>query len=198
MLVPMKADPGREADDEALVRAHLADPEGDSAAVLIDRWQDRVYQWAYRVVRDHDVALDVAQDALVAMYEALPNYRPYGRFGAWLFTIVHNRARSEVRKRPLVRDPGVELDDLVAGLAGPDDALVQAEHRGRVLAAMRDALDPDERAAVWLRAYEGLGMDDITQMLGLRNATGARGVLQSARRKLRRELGVEPDPEGGT
>lgn len=177
-------------DDEALVRAHLADPEGRWAAMLLERWQDRVYQWAYRVVRDRDVALDIAQDALLAMYKALPGYQPHGRFGAWLFTIVHNRARSEVRRRPLVRDPEFDLDVLPSSDRGPEDAHEQAETERRVMAAIQAELQPVERSALWLRAYEGMGLEDITRLLALDNVSGARGVLQSARRKLRRALGL--------
>lgn len=184
-------------DDEALIRAHLTDPSGNWAEALVERWQDRVYQWAYRVVRDHDTALDVSQDALIAMYRALPSYEPHGRFGAWLFTIVHNRARSSVRRRPLVRDSEVDLDDLVSHDPSPAERHESDERARRVDDAIRLHLEPVERAAIWLRAFEGLGVDDISSMLGFRNATGARGVLQTARRKLRRALGEDGGAEEG-
>jgi RNA polymerase sigma-70 factor (ECF subfamily) len=192
----MGEEPKDGLDDEALVRAHLADPDGTAATALIARWQDRVYQWAYRVVRDHDAALDVAQDALLSMYRNLPAYKERGRFGAWLFTIVHNRARSEVRRRPLIRDPEIDLDFLATPGPGPDEQLDSAEWERRLLDTMNRVLEPEERAALWLRSFERLGMEDITQMLKLENATGARGVLQSARRKLRRALGRDGDFAG--
>jgi RNA polymerase sigma-70 factor (ECF subfamily) len=181
----------QELDDEALVRAHLAHPDGPAGALLIERWQDRAYQWAFRVVRDRESALDIAQDALVRMYQALPNYQPCGKFGAWVFAIVHNRAKSALRPRSLVRDPDVDLDSLASSHDGPEDQYVMAESEQRVLDAMNQQLDPDERLALWLRAYEGMGMDDLTELLGIRTASGARGLLQTARRKLRRALGEE-------
>lgn len=184
-------------DDEALIRAHLTDPSGGWAEVLVERWQDRVYQWAYRVVRDHDAALDVAQDALLSMYRTLPDYQPQGRFGAWLFTIVHNRARSAVRRRPLVQDSEVDLDSLVSHERSPEARHEDNERARRVDDAIRTHLEPIERAALWLRAFEGLAVEDISSMLGFRNSTGARGVLQTARRKLRRALGEDDGAEGG-
>jgi len=192
----MRDDPHREDDDEALVRRHKADPGGPAAAILIARWQDRVYQWAYRVTRDRDAALDIAQDSLTRMYQALPAYEPRGRFGAWLFAIVHNRARSAVRRRSLVHDPEVDADSLAAPGSGPEADYDSAEWEQRVLDAMDRALEPRERTALWLRAFEGMSVDDITQLLGLTTATGARGMLQTARRKLVAALRGEPGAPG--
>jgi RNA polymerase sigma-70 factor (ECF subfamily) len=184
-------------DDEALVREHLANRRGPAAAALVARWQDRVYQWAYRVVRDRDAALDVSQDALVRMYQALPGYEPRGRFGAWLFAIVHNRARSAVQRRSLVHDPDVDADRLPSPRRGPEQEYADAQWEQQVLDAMERVLDPTERTALWMRAFEGMGMDDITRLLRLTNATGARGLLQTARRKLAAALRASAGDEGG-
>jgi RNA polymerase sigma-70 factor (ECF subfamily) len=189
--------PGRDDDDETLVRAYQANPAGPAAALLLARWQDRVYQWAYRVVRDRDAALDIAQDSLIRMIQALPRYEPRGRFGGWLFAIVHNRARSAVRRRPLLHDPEVDANSLPSGRRGPEEDYDSAEWEQRVLDAMDQALEPRERTALWLRAYEGMSLDDITQLLGLANATGARGLLQTARRKLVAALRTDSGANGG-
>jgi RNA polymerase sigma-70 factor (ECF subfamily) len=177
-----------EIDDETLVRQHQAHPDGPAGAELIRRWQDRVYQWAYRVVRDHDAAMDVAQDSLMRMYGALPRYEARGTFSAWLFAIVHNRARSSVRPRALSRDIEADADDLPSGTPGPEAEYEAAQGEERVLAAMENALDPVERTALWLRSFEGMSVDDITVVLSLTGASGARGLLQTARRKLKRAL----------
>jgi DNA-directed RNA polymerase specialized sigma24 family protein len=61
---------------------------------------------------------------------------------------------------------------------------------------MEAALDAKERAALWLRAEEGMSVDDITRMLRVDGASGARGLLQTARRKLRAVLD-SADPGDG-
>src|SRR5690242_8112631 len=102
----------QDESDDALVQAYQADPRGPrgqaAASALLERWRLRVYQWARRVVRDHESALDIAQDCLMQAFEALPRYETRGRFSAWLFTIVHNRCLSAVRRRPLMHDPEVD------------------------------------------------------------------------------------------
>jgi RNA polymerase sigma-70 factor (ECF subfamily) len=188
-----------QVSDETLVLVYQSDPDGAkgrrAAGQLIARWQGRVYAWARRYVRERDTALDLAQDCLLQMYQALPRYESRGRFSAWLFTIVHHRCLSAVRRHTLVRDPEVDTDEL-PGAPPPEDQLESAEWQRRVMAAIRDALEPHERTALWLRAYEGMSVEDITHLMGLDGASGARGVLQTARRKLRAALGVVRSPGG--
>jgi DNA-directed RNA polymerase specialized sigma24 family protein len=53
---------------------------------------------------------------------------------------------------------------------------------------MRSHLAPLEQEALWLRCVERMPVDEITRVLGIEGSTGARAVLQSARRKLRAVL----------
>lgn len=179
-------------DDEALIRRYQADPNGESGraatGVLLGRWHGRVYSWAFRVLREREAALDASQEALTQAYAALIRYQARGRFSAWLFTIVHNRCLSEVRKRPLVRDPELDVDALEGRLPGPVEAYEEREGVGRIEALVERVLDPRERTALWLRVNEGLSMDEITRLLDVDGASGARGLLQTARRKLRAAL----------
>lgn len=184
--------PGDEITDEELVTRFLSDREGARGLAaldqLVERWRGRVFLWAYRTLGEREAALDAAQDALLQMMQALPRYQAKGRFSAWLFTIVRNRCLNMVRKRRLVRDPEVDVESLLVDGEAPDDALDSARERERLMQLMNEVLDPTERAALWMRAFEEMNVDDISNMLGITTASGARGVLQSARRKLRAAL----------
>lgn len=186
-----------ERPDDELVAEYVRDREGvpgrAALDVLVARWSVPVYRWAHRIVRDRDRALDLAQDSLVQMLGALPRYEPRGRFAAWLFVIVHHRCVAAVRPRSLRHDPEIDADTLPAAEPGPDEAHESEEERTRVFAAIDGVLDEKERAALWLRASEGMSVEEITRVLRLESATGARGLLQTARRKLRAAL-REGDP----
>ena len=65
-----------------------------------------------------------------------------------------------------------------------------------LLRILTDTLTPQEQEAIWLRWFERMPVDDITCALGLDTASGARGLLQAARRKLRVVL-YRRDEEGG-
>jgi len=157
-------------------------------ATLVERWSGRVYAWAYRIVREREQALDLSQDCLVRMIGALPRYEPRGKFAAWLFTIVHNRCRSALGRSRWARDPDIELDLLPADGVGPEHAYESAESEQRLMDAMDASLDERERLALWLRAEEGMSVQDITRLMKIESSSGARGLLQTARRKLSAEL----------
>jgi len=178
--------------DIELVRAAQRDPEGAggraAAGELFARYRVRAYLWCHRLVRDHDTALDLAQDALLSAYRALPRFDARAQFSSWLFAIVRNRCLTALRTRILVRDESVDPDGLLADGGDPLDRVAVLEEQDAVLEAIMSALEPVERNALWLRAIERLPVDEITRLLGIKGASGARGVLQSARRKLRARL----------
>ena len=190
------------ASDEELVARFVADPEGAggraAADALIRRWSTRVYQWARRWVHDHEKALDLAQESLLQMFQGLPRYEPRGRFPAWLFVIVHHCCLASMRRRSLDYDPEIEMETLCADGPGPAEELESAERRERIFTAMDRVLDERERAALWLRAWEGMSVEDITRVLDVDGTSGGRGLLQTARRKLRAALREEGGEEEGS
>src|SRR5262249_62396725 len=97
---PMTGTPRPEWPDDVLVRRAVEDPGGPAgraaACELLGRYQGRVYLWCYRYVRDHDRALDLAQDALLSAYRALATFQGRSRFSSWLFAIARNRCLTAV------------------------------------------------------------------------------------------------------
>jgi len=185
--------PRDERSDHELVSVVRRDPHGEpgraAAEELFGRYRRRAYLWCFRVVRDHDRALDLAQDALLSAYRALPGFDARAQFSSWLFAIVRNRCLTGLRSRILRRDEDVEPDSLLSDGSDPLERIAMMEEEGAVLEAIRDVLDRQEQQALWLRAVERLPVDEITRVMNLPGASGARSVLQNARRKLRASLG---------
>ncbi len=191
----MRADLRHLTEDELVQRARRA-PDSASgrgaAAELLGRYRQRVYLWCRRFVREHEHALDLAQDVLLSAYRALPGFEGRAPFSAWLFTITRHRCIRAMRPVRLTRDDGAELDEVIDPAPGPDEVMEQRDEEERVLELIRAHLDAREQDALWLRCVERMPVEEITRVLGLTSASGARGVLQSARRKLRSVLGEEP------
>jgi RNA polymerase sigma-70 factor (ECF subfamily) len=185
--------PRDERSDGELVAEFQRDPEGDrarsAAGELLGRYRGRAYLWCLRIIRDHDQALDLAQDALLSAYRALPRFDSRAQFSSWLFAIVRNRCLTALRPKSLSRDRDVEPDTLLTDGTDPLDRLALMQEEAEVLEAIRDGLEPIEQDALWLRAVERLPVEEITKVLGVSGASGARAVLQSARRKLKARLG---------
>ena len=177
-------------DDELLAGA-CADPGSDAArlaaSVLLQRYHVRVFQWCNAQLTDPDLASDVAQEVLLKAYRSLGGFAGRSRFSSWLFAIARNRCLDELRRpRWLTDDEAVdELPDLAATPAAAFEARASEEEWDRLL---RRYLEPAEHEAVVLRYFECLPVDEITRVLGLAQASGARGLLQRAKRKLRAAL----------
>ncbi len=159
----------------------------EAAARLLGRHQARVYLWCFRFVRDHDRALDLAQDVLLAAYQKLPEYVHRARFSSWLFIIARNRCLSEVRRPTWQAALEIDPDELTSGNPGPVQALEERD----LWRFLGRHLDRQELDALHLRCVEGIPVDSITEMLAIDTPSGARGVLQRARRKLRAAFGSE-------
>lgn len=175
--------------DEELVRLVVQAAPGDAsrqaAETLFGRYLERVFAWCHRHVRDRDRALDLAQEVLTSAWRALDRFDGRVPFGGWLYVIARNRCYRALRPVSWWRDEDVVLEEVAAGEPGPAERMAERETADRLLELVRSELDPVEQDALWLRCYERLPVEEITRILKLTSASGARGVLQGARRKLR-------------
>jgi RNA polymerase sigma-70 factor, ECF subfamily len=170
-----------------LVAAARHDPASKAgrAAVgeLLRRYRQSVYLWCYRYVRSHERALDMSQDVLIQAYERIGQFEGRSAFSSWLFVIARNRCLNEMRRDQWMDD--VDLEALPDGRVPIDERLDETLRGDRLNAVANRVLNPLERRAVWLRYSERMPVDAITSVLGLDQKSGARGLLQRARRKLR-------------
>ncbi len=174
--------------DREDLRQAVHDPEDarrrQAASRLLSRHQDRVYVWCFRYVRDHERALELSQEVLMNAFRGLPNYEPRGRFSTWLFTITRNCCLGELRRPSLVEALDFEPDTLQSDWPGPAQSLAEKE----LWRLIDHTLDPQEKEALHMRCFEGLSVDAITEFMSITTSSGARGVLQRARRKLQSAL----------
>jgi RNA polymerase sigma-70 factor, ECF subfamily len=189
-----------DAADEELVRAYQRDAAGDSgraaAEDLFERYWNRVYLWCYRRVGHHETARDLAQEVLLSAYRSLGSFEGRCLYSSWLYTIMRNRCFRALRRPGLVRDEEMEVERMACDATLVDTARAEREGEEEILRLIQRHLEPVEQAALWLRIYERLPVDEITRRLAITGASGARGVLQSGRRKLRAALGRRAEDRG--
>jgi RNA polymerase sigma-70 factor (ECF subfamily) len=173
-------------------------PAGRGAAEeLFARYDTRIYHWCLRLSREHEAALDLAQEAMLTALRDLHQFQGHSRFSTWLYAVVRRRSlRLLQRERRWLIDD-VDEEGLISRAPDPADEVAGRDEEEWVRATMRDVLEPIEATALVLRCEEGLPVDEITRVLHLTGASGARGVLQSARRKLRAALEARRAGEGG-
>ncbi len=184
-------------DDAALVERCR---QGDIAAFepLVDKYRQRVWRLAFNVLRDREEAWDVAQEAFIRAYQALPAFRGQSAFYTWLFRIVMNVASDRARSRAArgrafgtERVPEEDWDrvmvDKPAGEQAPDEAAASAEDRQRIMQALA-TLSEQHRDIIVLSDIEGLSYKEIADVLEIPMGT-VMSRLHNARRKLRAALG---------
>ena len=183
-----------DTDDQALIERCR---NGDVAAFepLVAKYRDRVWRLAFNVLRDREDAWDVAQEAFIRAWQALPSFRGQAAFYTWLFRIAMNVATDRARARAArgrafgtERVPEEDWDRLMADQeAGPDDAAGRAEERERIMRALA-ALSEQHRAIIMLSDLEGLSYREIAEVLDIPMGT-VMSRLHNARKRLRDVLG---------
>ncbi len=199
------ADP---SDLEAVTRA--AQGDHDAFRVLVERYQDRAYGLALRVMRDEEQARDVVQEAFLKAYRSLGRFEGRSSFYTWFYRVVMNLCIDAKRRQPRGRmvewDEGHALETPVgAGLdavdpvrqqaSGPAGDLERAELREAVRRAI-EALPDDARQTLLLREVDGLSYSEIAKSLGIPKGT-VMSRLHHARRRVRTLLAEQGVEESG-
>jgi len=177
-------DPG---PDETFLLARAR--QGDLAAfeTVVRRYQRRVYGVALRIVRAHDVADDVAQEAFVRAWRSLDRFELGRPFGPWVCRIAANLAVNHVRS-PRAREEGLPegYAETRSSDPGPLGAVLDAEAR-EVLDEAMGGLSPEQRAVFVLRAVEDMSYEEIAGALGISQGT-VMSRLFRARERLAKAL----------
>lgn len=162
----------READLVLVERVQDGDQE--AFGLLVSKYQRKLLRLVLRMVRDHAEAEDVAQEAFIKAYRALPNFRGDSAFYTWLYRIGVNTAKNWLvangRRMPTMSEigdddaDGVDESVLLRDDETPDRVLMSRQIGETVNAAM-DALPEDLRTAISLREIEGLSYEEIAQVM---------------------------------
>ncbi|HMB00698.1 MAG TPA: sigma-70 family RNA polymerase sigma factor [Spirochaetota bacterium] len=86
-------------DDEKLLIERIKLGETELFAVLLDKYQDRLYAFVLRTVRNEDDAVDIVQEVFFKAYRSLSSYKARAKFSTWLFRIGYNHAVDFIRKK---------------------------------------------------------------------------------------------------
>ncbi|ROO32771.1 RNA polymerase sigma factor RpoE [Salinisphaera japonica] len=160
-----------DASDEQLVARTQA---GDSRAfeLLVRKYQHKVIKLVARYVSSAD-APDVAQEAFIKAYRALPNFKGNSAFYTWLYRISINTAKNYLvarARRPASQDVDVADAEAFGHMDRfseqdtPEALLESEEIRDAVIASIRE-LPEDLRTAIMLREIDGMSYEEIAQSM---------------------------------
>jgi RNA polymerase sigma factor (sigma-70 family) len=170
------------------VLAAMGAGDRDAAAVFVRRFQSRVYGLALTMLRDPELAEDVAQDTFIRAWRYAGTYDARrGQVATWLLTIARNAALDRVRLRSATpMDPSLVAAELDRELPEETGGSAEWAHvRGAVA-----ELPADQRRALVLAMYAGRTAREISELDGVPLGT-VKTRIRSAMTKLRATLGAE-------
>jgi len=164
----------------------LSVAKGDMGAFeeIVRRHQRSAWNTAFRFLGDAEEAQDVVQDTFLKVLDAAPRYQPKALFRTYLYCIIIRLCLDRVRKkRPTCTEDLPQMHDPQPS-AGE---MLLAKERDRAVAAALDVLPPNQRMAVILKYYEGLGYQEISQAMQITEKAVER-LLARARKSLQATL----------
>ena len=181
-------------DDVLVQRCQNGDMQ--AFAALVAKYQDRVFNMAYRMCCRREEAEEIAQEAFCKALEKISQFRGESRFYTWLFRIAANLVMSQRRRSgrlkfwSLERTEASDVSPAAATMRSPDPAppavAMAAEQQQRVAAAL-ESLPEDMRIVVILRDIEELDYSEISEVLGTPAGT-VKSRLHRARCALKEKL----------
>lgn len=159
------------ADQQLVERVQRGDKRAYDLLVL--KYQHRIFSLISRYVRDHGEIQDIAQEAFIKAYRALPNFRGDSAFYTWLYRIAINTAKNHLvsrGRRPPASD--VDIDDAeyyeggssLRAIENPENSLYGEELKAVLDRAIAELPD-DLRTALTLRELEDLSYEDIADVM---------------------------------
>jgi len=161
-----------EDEDEARVIQACLDGDWSKFQYIFDKYRGRVYSLALSVLRDRELAVDVAQESFIRVFKSLRWFDRRSRFATWIYRITYNSALDHYRKERKKREREAAGSHQEAVEPSHFDDIAWGEMREKLKRAM-DSLPVKLRVAVHLKYAEELTYSEICKVMGC-----ARGVLQ--------------------
>lgn len=164
-----------ERDADAILVERVQRGDKKAFELLVLKYQRKIMRLLSRLIRDPVEVEDVAQEAFIKAYRALPQFRGESAFYTWLYRIAVNTAKNHLvasRRRPsgsghYETEDGETFDetDNLSDINTPEAAFASREIAETVNQAI-DALPEELRTAIVLREIEGLSYEEIAQTMG--------------------------------
>lgn len=186
--------------DDELVSAYVEEQDGDAFSEIVDRYADRIYKTALRVLNDPADAEDTLQEVFLILATKAGTFRGESKFSTWLYTIALNVSYMRIRTDKKFHANEVSLENYApyddSGALGevvlkdfsrrPDSELLNREGVGMIMKAVNE-LPEAYRIVFHLMHEQGLTAGETAKVLGI-SLSSAKSRIHRARLFLRDKL----------
>lgn len=157
--------------NEILLISRARGGDREAFGALVEQYRDNVYRLAYRMCGNAYDADEAAQEAFVAAWRALPNFRGDAKFSTWLYRLTTNVAIDVMRREKRHQTVGDgEMVDLADDADSPQETVERTEQQEAVQKALA-TLSEEYREVLLLRYMEELDYAEIAEVLQLPSGT---------------------------
>jgi RNA polymerase sigma-70 factor (ECF subfamily) len=186
-------------EEKELVRLSREGSE-EAFAELVKTYKIKVFNLAYSLTRDRDVADDLAQEAFIKAYYALPRFQSRSGFGTWLYRIAINHVRDYLRKKS--RMIQISIDNIKESSFLQEDKTMKEEkesteeQRKQLVHQSIRSLPEKHQVILSLRDIQGFSYEEISKILKITPGT-VDSRIHRARKMLRKKLAPFLSRKGG-
>ncbi len=176
-------------DDSYYIDRILKHSDQNAFGGLVNKHKTMAFNVALRITKSREDAEEVAQDAFVKVYHALPQFKGDSKFTTWLFKVVYNLALTKIRKKSLVsgstdedhfvEPAGEQVFDTIAKMKEKE----QKKHLSEAIATLEEI----DQVLVSLYYMDDQSVDEIAEITALSHSN-VKVKLFRARKKLHDEL----------
>lgn len=166
------------------MQARAATGDMDAFALLVRRYERRVFRLCVNMLGDEHAAVDAAQDVFFTAWRSLTRFRGDAKFSTYLYRIATNRCLKELGRRPPEEPWGSRELPSRHGLG---EAEVEARETLETVSRAVGALTVEQRSVLLLRDVEGLGYSEIAAVLGV-SVAAVKSRLNRARVEVARAV----------
>jgi len=175
--------------NEADLISRVVSGDREAFDEIMRQHEDRVFSVCLRIVSNREMALDATQDTFLTVFRKAEQFKGNSALGTWIYRIAVNTCYDHLRKAKR-RQAETLPDNFDPRDPSAEEALESAGMRPEIQAAL-DQLPPDFRTAVVLSDIEGIGIPEVSSILGVPVGT-VKSRLFRGRRLLAQRLGNQP------
>jgi len=164
--------------DEQLVRQAIIENDRDALGNLYNRYYKRVFQKCLSIVKDPDMAFDLAEEAILKAFDNLKGFKGQASFSTWLYVITHRHCITTITRKNKQAKALITMDREIH----TTDHLAQ-EDQEAVMFSLINNLPETERKLLLLKYSEGESIETLQEMFQL-SASAIKMRLKRSKDKL--------------
>jgi RNA polymerase sigma factor (sigma-70 family) len=150
--------------DEQLI-SHILENDKDALGELYNRYFKKVYQKCFSILKENDIAFDVAQDSIMKAFDKLESFKGNAQFSTWLYIITHRDCLAYLRKKNKTAMQSLEENTQEDEDIKESDFVSQHEHeeadQENIMFALIEHLPAEEKSLLLLKYQQGKSIEDL-------------------------------------